>query len=84
MAFWELRLYVAGATPASQRAIRNCRRLCARDLPGRHSLEIVDLYQRPELADAVVVAPTLIRLAPDPVIRFVGDLSDPGLAFADA
>lgn len=73
---WELRLYVAGATPASQRAIRNLGRLRER-LPGCR-VEIVDLYQRPERAraDAIVVAPTLIRLRPLPVARFVGDLDD--------
>ena len=41
-------------------------------------LEIIDLYQQPELAKAqeIVVAPTLIKTLPEPVRKILGDLSD--------
>ena len=73
-----LRLYVVGATPASQRAIANLTALCEQHLPGRHTLEVIDIYQRPDVAtDAqIIAAPTLVRLLPEPVVRIVGDLSD--------
>jgi circadian clock protein KaiB len=73
-----LRLYVAGSTPQSSRAIRNLKALCEIHLPGRYVLTVVDLYAQPELAreDQIVVAPTLIRQSPRPARRIVGDLSN--------
>ena len=73
-----LRLFVAGTSPRSLRTIANLRRLCAAHLEGRVDLEIVDIYQQPHLAeqDQVVAAPTLVKLAPPPVRRIIGDLSD--------
>ena len=73
-----LRLYVAGSTPQSSRAIRNLKAICETHLPGRYVLTVIDLYAQPELAreDQIVVAPTLIRQSPRPVRRVVGDLSN--------
>ena len=73
-----LRLYVAGATPGSQRAIANLREICETQLAGRYQLEVIDVYQRPQLAvqEQIVATPTLVRLLPQPVARIVGDLSD--------
>jgi circadian clock protein KaiB len=72
-----LRLYVAGSTPQSGRAIKNLKTICDAHLLGRYVLTVVDLYQEPARAmqDQIVVAPTLIRLSPAPVRRLVGDLS---------
>lgn len=73
-----LRLYVAGSTPQSSRAIRNLKAICDTHLPGRYRLTVVDLYAQPGLAreDQIVVAPTLIRQSPLPARRVVGDLSN--------
>lgn len=73
-----LRLYVAGMTSRSRRAIENLRRICDGPLAGRVDLETVDIYQQPHLAELhqVVAAPTLLRLEPLPRRRLVGDLSD--------
>jgi circadian clock protein KaiB len=72
-----LRLYVTGSTPQSLRAITTLRRLCERHLAGRYDLEVIDIYQQPERAEAadIVAAPTLIKQLPPPLRRFVGDLS---------
>ena len=74
---YHLRLFVAGPTDRSKRAIENLRCICRDHLEGRIELEVVDLYQQPDLArqDQVVAAPTLVRLLPLPVRRIVGDLS---------
>ncbi len=72
-----LRLYVTGTTPNSQRAIKNVRKLCEEHLQGRFDLEIIDIYQQPELAreGQIVAAPTLIKKLPLPLRRFIGDMS---------
>ena len=73
-----LRLYVAGSTPQSSRAITNLKKICEANLQGQYVLTVVDLYAEPHRAreDQIVVAPTLIRHAPLPVRRVVGDLSN--------
>lgn len=73
-----LRLFVAGMTPRSRRAIENLRRICDGPLARRVDLETIDIYQQPRLAEVhqVVAAPTLLRLEPLPQRRLIGDLSD--------
>ncbi len=73
-----LRLYVAGTTPRSSRAIRSIRAICDEHLEGRYRLEVIDIYQRPALArdEQIVATPTLIRELPPPIRRLIGDLSD--------
>ena len=73
-----LQLFVAGTTPNSLRAIQNVRLICEKQLPGRHELEVIDIYQLAgQLATGqVVVAPTLVRQSPRPVRRLIGDLSN--------
>jgi circadian clock protein KaiB len=73
-----MRLYVTGATPKSTAAITNLRKLCDDHLPGRYELEVIDVYQRPELAreGQIIAAPTLVRSFPLPLRRFIGDMSN--------
>jgi circadian clock protein KaiB len=76
---YRLRLFIAGNTDRSRRAIENLRRLCAENLAGaKIDLEVVDIYQQPELAapNQVIAAPTLVKLLPLPVRRIIGDLSE--------
>ena len=75
---YHLRLFVAGTVPRSLRTIVRLRRFCDRYLLGLADVEVVDIYQQPELAeqDQVVAAPTLVRLSPLPVRRIIGDLTD--------
>lgn len=72
-----LRLYVTGTTPASQRAIERVRTVCEEHLQGRYQLEVVDIYQLPALAkdEQIIATPTLIKVLPAPLRRFIGDLS---------
>jgi circadian clock protein KaiB len=76
--FYVLRLYVTGSTPRSLRAIMNLKRMCEEQLAGRYDLEVIDLYQQPQLAAGadLIAAPTLIKQLPLPVQRFVGDLAN--------
>ncbi len=72
-----LRLYVTGTTPQSVRAIANVRKLCEQYLKGYYQLQVIDLYQQPELAqgEQIIAAPTLIKQLPLPVQRILGDMS---------
>jgi circadian clock protein KaiB len=73
-----LRLFVSGTTPKSARAIQNIRALCEEKLQGRYELEVIDIYQHPEMVkpEQVVVTPTLVKKLPLPFRRIIGDLSD--------
>lgn len=73
-----LRLYVAGTTPQSDRAISNIAKVCEEHLHGSYDLEVIDLYEHPALArgEQIIAAPTLIRKLPLPLRRLIGDLSD--------
>lgn len=73
-----LRLYVAGGARNSVLARDNLERLL-QGASQAAEVEVVDVLSTPEraLADGVLVTPTLIRLAPSPQRRIVGNLSDP-------
>lgn len=73
-----LRLFVTGMTPRSTRAIRAVRTLCEKHLADRFDLEIVDVYQQPQLiqGEQVFATPTLIKYEPAPMRRIIGDMSD--------
>ena len=72
-----LRLYIAGMTPNSVRAISNIKKICEEYLNGRYNLEVIDLYQTPQLAkgEQIIAAPTLIKKLPLPLRRIIGDMS---------
>jgi circadian clock protein KaiB len=71
-----LRLYVAGESPSSRRAIANLKAICATAFDDRCEVEVLDVLENAEraLADGVLVTPTLIRITP-PRRTIVGDLS---------
>jgi circadian clock protein KaiB len=73
-----LRLYVAGASVRSRRALVRARHLCEVDLKGDCELEVIDVYQQPILArnGQIVATPTLVKEFPKPVRRLIGDLAN--------
>ena len=72
-----LRLYVVGMTPNSLRAIANIKEICENHLQGRYELEVIDIYQKPVLAqgEEIIAAPTLVKELPLPLRKFIGDMS---------
>jgi circadian clock protein KaiB len=72
-----LRLYVTGMTSQSVRAVANVKKICEEHLKGRYELEVIDLYQQPQLAkgEQIIAAPTLIKKLPLPLRRIIGDMS---------
>ena len=73
-----LRLFVSGASARSARAIANIKAICDSHAYVLYLLEVVDIYQQPELARTaqLVAAPTLVKTDPPPERRLVGDISD--------
>jgi circadian clock protein KaiB len=73
-----LKLYITGRTPRSELAISNLRRICEQTLISGYELIIIDVLERPQLAEAekILATPTLVRELPPPVRRIIGDLSD--------
>ena len=72
-----LRLYIAGLTPRSEKSIQHVKQVCEKYLKNRYSLEIIDIYQMPQLADGeqILAAPTLVKVLPEPLKRIVGDMT---------
>jgi circadian clock protein KaiB len=71
-----LRLYVAGDTHASERALRGLERL--RVELADADVKVIDVREEPDVAERerIVATPLLVRVEPAPVRRIVGDLSD--------
>lgn len=74
----ELRLYVTGSTLLSARAMENVEWMIREELGSAYHCEVVDVLERPELAeeDRVFATPALVRRSPAPVRKLIGDLSD--------
>ncbi len=73
-----LKLYVAGQTSRTRQAIRNIHEICERSLGGMYDLVVIDVLERPQLAEneRILATPTLVKELPPPLRRVVGDLSD--------
>lgn len=72
-----LRIYVAGETEKSRRAIQKLRDICEEHLKGQYEIEVIDLMKNPQLAagDQIFAIPTVVRKLPPPVKKLIGDLS---------
>src|SRR5215813_6870812 len=73
-----LRLYVTGSSHRSLRAVYNLKKICEEYLPDDYDLEVIDIYKDPEAAreEQIIAAPTLVKKLPQPIRRFVGDMSN--------
>jgi circadian clock protein KaiB len=73
-----LKLYVAGNTPSSMRALRTLNTILEKDFQGVYALKVIDVLKNPQLAeeDKILATPTLSRVLPPPVRKIIGDLSD--------
>jgi circadian clock protein KaiB len=76
---FKLQLYVADDALNSSQALVNLTRFCEAYLPDPYAIEVIDVFQDPAraLAAGVIMTPTLIKLAPAPVRRVIGTLSQP-------
>jgi circadian clock protein KaiB len=75
---YNLRLFVAGTSAVSMRAINNLQEILEKHLKDQYYLEIIDVYQQPLLlqTEQIVAVPLLIKKEPAPKRLLVGDMSD--------
>jgi circadian clock protein KaiB len=73
-----LKLYLAGNTPNSMRALKTLRNILETEFRGVYALKVIDVLKNPQLAeeDKILATPTLAKILPPPVRRIIGDLSD--------
>ncbi|PKL39232.1 MAG: circadian clock protein KaiB [Spirochaetae bacterium HGW-Spirochaetae-1] len=76
--YYILKLYIAGHSAKSSNTIANIKKICEENLKGFYELDVIDLYQQPQLArgEQIVAVPTLIKKLPPPLRRVIGDLSN--------
>jgi circadian clock protein KaiB len=73
-----LKLYVAGNTPNSVRALKTLKTILEQEFQGVYALKVIDVLKNPQLAeeDKILATPTLAKVLPPPVRKIIGDLSD--------
>jgi circadian clock protein KaiB len=74
---FKFRLYIADETQNSGQALANLRAICNTFLPGKHEIELVDVFKEPDRAmeDRIFMTPTLVKLSPGRVETIIGTLS---------
>lgn len=78
-----LRLFVAGASERSRKAVLRARELCEAQLKGNYELQVIDVYQQPILArdGHILATPTLVRELPRPIRWLIGNLANTSSLF---
>ncbi len=78
MIMYELKLYVVGRTPKSIDIIEELVQLLEDALDSHYHLDVIDIIESPGLAEEarILATPALEKVAPGPVRKIVGDLSD--------
>jgi len=73
-----LRLYVTGSSERSLRAVYNLKKICEEYLLDDYDLEVIDINKNPTVAreEQIIAVPTLVKQLPQPLRKFVGDLSN--------
>ena len=73
-----LKLYVAGNTPNSMRALKTLKNILEEEFKGVYALKVIDVLKNPQLAeeDKILATPTLSKILPPPLRKIIGDLTD--------
>ena len=75
---WLLKLYISGTGHRSRTARANLEHICRENIKHDYRIEVIDLQQNPALAreHEIVAVPMVVRVAPVPIRKVVGDLSN--------
>ena len=72
-----LKLFIAGQTARSECAVAQARKLSESKFGGKCLLEIIDVVERPDIAEKerILATPMLVKTHPLPMRRIIGDLT---------
>jgi circadian clock protein KaiB len=75
---FEIRLYTFGKTHRSRTIIEDLKAFLEQNFSKRYSLEVIDLLEEPASADRdnIIATPTLVRKAPLPEKKIIGDFQN--------
>lgn len=78
MSKFRFKLFITGKAGKSERAILNLHSFCENYLAVKYDIKVIDVLEQPEMAEQekILATPTLIKVAPKPQRRIVGDLSN--------
>lgn len=81
-AIYRFTLYITDKNATGQRTYQNLQSICQEYIPDKYSINVVDLKSSSGilLNEMVLAIPMVVRKAPLPEIRIIGDLSDRELA----
>ncbi len=71
-------LFIAGGEAHSKTAMTNLSEICESHIKGRYEIQILDVFESPDLAleNSIFLTPALVRVSPRPRITIFGNLSD--------
>jgi len=72
------RLFISGSNNTAEQTLGHIHQLLEEGLTSPYTLKVIDICQNPEqaLIHQIFVTPTLIRVAPNPIKRIVGQFDD--------
>lgn len=78
MTMYELKLYVVGLIPKSIDITEDLVKILEDALDSHYHLDVIDIIESPGLAEEakILATPALEKVAPGPVRKIIGDLSD--------
>lgn len=73
-----MKLFVAGKSVRTTRAIENIKQICSENLEGNFDFEVIDIAENPQAAEdnRIIAVPTLVKEGPLPTMRLIGDMSE--------
>ena len=81
---WKFILYVTSTNTMAQENIRRLNELCEQFVPEDYDIKVIDVMDHPgvEIPSDILAIPTVVRTAPLPERRVIGDLSAKSKAIA--
>ena len=72
------RLFISKKSPDSLYVVKNIQKFCNQYLHENYELEVVDIYEKPDLVieEQIILTPLLIKKYPLPEERISGDLNN--------
>lgn len=74
---YTLKLYISGITPENQQLVVDFKEKLRSQLCDKYELEVIDVLEHPELAEAehIIVTPSLVKILPDNARQVILDFS---------